>query len=72
MQGILVPAGTPHEIVALLEREIRAVIALPDVQQKMLATGIEPEGGSPSGAPTGPVVFTGKLIETVPPSAPAR
>src|ERR1700752_3162268 len=36
------------------------------------AVSSEPEGGSPSGAPPGPVVFTGKLIETVPPSAPAR
>jgi anti-sigma-K factor RskA len=38
------------------------------------AVSLEPEGGSPSGAPTGPVVYSGKLIETVPPaaSAPAR
>ena len=42
------------------------------VNQATYAVSIEPEGGSPSGAPTGPVVFTGKLIETVPPSAPAR
>jgi anti-sigma-K factor RskA len=41
------------------------------VNQATYAVSIEPEGGSPSGAPTGPVVFTGKLIETVPPSAPA-
>jgi tripartite-type tricarboxylate transporter receptor subunit TctC len=46
MQGILAPIGTPKDIVALLEREIRAAIALPDVQQKMQAAGIEPEGGS--------------------------
>jgi anti-sigma-K factor RskA len=38
------------------------------------AVSLEPEGGSKTGAPTGPVVYTGKLIETVPPaaSAPAR
>jgi anti-sigma-K factor RskA len=41
------------------------------VNQATYAVSIEPEGGSPSGAPTGPVVFTGKLIETVPPAAPA-
>jgi tripartite-type tricarboxylate transporter receptor subunit TctC len=46
MQGILVPAGTPKDIVALLEREIRAAIATPDVQQKMIAAGTEPDGGS--------------------------
>ncbi|MFL5091761.1 MAG: Bug family tripartite tricarboxylate transporter substrate binding protein [Xanthobacteraceae bacterium] len=44
MQGILVPAGTPKEIAALLEREITAIIATPDVKAKLLATGIEPEG----------------------------
>ena len=42
------------------------------VNQATYAVSIEPEGGSPSGAPTGPVVFTGKLIETVPPAATAR
>jgi anti-sigma-K factor RskA len=42
------------------------------VNQATYAVSIEPPGGSPSGAPTGPVVFTGKLIETVPPAAPGR
>lgn len=32
---------------------------------------LEPEGGSSTGSPTGPIVYTGKLIETVP-SLPAR
>jgi tripartite-type tricarboxylate transporter receptor subunit TctC len=44
MQGILVPAGTPKEIVTLLEREITGVIAMPDIKAKLLAAGIEPEG----------------------------
>jgi anti-sigma-K factor RskA len=35
------------------------------------AVSLEPEGGSRTGAPTGPVVYTGKLIETVPPGAAA-
>ncbi len=30
------------------------------------AVTVEPEGGSPTGIATGPVVFTGKLMETVP------
>jgi anti-sigma-K factor RskA len=42
------------------------------VNQAVYAVSVEPEGGSPTGAPTGPVVFSGKLIETVPPAAPAR
>jgi anti-sigma-K factor RskA len=31
------------------------------------AVSIEPVGGSPTGQPTGPVVYTGKLIQTTPP-----
>ncbi len=34
------------------------------------AVTIEPEGGSPTGVATGPIVFTGKLVETVPPATP--
>jgi anti-sigma-K factor RskA len=37
----------------------------PDViQGSTYAVTLEPEGGSPSGDPTGPVVFAGKMIET--------
>jgi anti-sigma-K factor RskA len=52
----------------------RAALAAYDpdtVNQATYAVTVEPEGGSPTGAATGPIVFTGKLIETVPP-APAR
>jgi len=38
------------------------------INQATYAVSIEPEGGSPTGQATGPIVFTGKLIETVPPS----
>jgi anti-sigma-K factor RskA len=30
------------------------------------AVSLEPSGGSPSGVPTGPVLFTGKIVESVP------
>jgi anti-sigma-K factor RskA len=40
------------------------------VNKATYAVTVEPEGGSPTAAPTGPIVFTGKLIETVPPPAP--
>jgi anti-sigma-K factor RskA len=36
------------------------------VSHATYAVTVEPEGGSPTGAATGPIVFTGKLIETVP------
>jgi anti-sigma-K factor RskA len=46
------------------------------VNKATYAVTIEPEGGSPSGAPTGSVVFSGKLVETVPqaraPAQPAK
>ncbi|MBR1222457.1 anti-sigma factor [Bradyrhizobium sp. U87765 SZCCT0131] len=35
------------------------------------AVTVEPEGGSPTGVATGPIVFTGKLVETVPAASPA-
>jgi anti-sigma-K factor RskA len=56
---------------------IRQALAAYDtdtVNRATYAVTTEPEGGSPTGLPTGPIVFTGKLIETVPPggSSPAR
>jgi anti-sigma-K factor RskA len=33
------------------------------IEDATLAVSLEPEGGSPTGAPTGPVLFTGKLIQ---------
>jgi tripartite-type tricarboxylate transporter receptor subunit TctC len=44
MQGVLVPAGTPKEIVDLLQREIAAILAMPDVRDKVLMLGFEPSG----------------------------
>lgn len=42
----------------------------PDLVSKATyAVSIEPEGGSPTGAVTGPIVYSGKLIETVPAGA---
>ena len=46
MQGVLVPAGTPKPIVDLLQSEIARVVNLPDVRDKMLAMGLEPDGMS--------------------------
>lgn len=40
------------------------------VSKATYAVTVEPEGGSPTGVATGPIVFTGKLIETVPASPP--
>jgi anti-sigma-K factor RskA len=40
------------------------------INKATYAVTVEPEGGSPTGVATGPIVFTGKLVESVPPSAP--
>jgi anti-sigma-K factor RskA len=41
------------------------------VKNATYAVTIEQAGGSPDGTPHSAPVFTGKLIETVPPAAPA-
>jgi tripartite-type tricarboxylate transporter receptor subunit TctC len=46
MQGVLVPAGTPKPIIDLLQTEIARIVNLPDVRDKMLAMGLEPDGMS--------------------------
>jgi tripartite-type tricarboxylate transporter receptor subunit TctC len=46
MQGVLVPAGTPKEIVNLLQREIAAILGAPEVKEKVAALGFEPSGMS--------------------------
>ena len=33
-----------------------------ELQRTTFAISVEPEGGSPTGQPTGPVIFTGKLV----------
>ncbi|HEY5608533.1 MAG TPA: tripartite tricarboxylate transporter substrate binding protein [Alphaproteobacteria bacterium] len=45
--GVVVPAGTPREIAAWLNREIGKVLALPDVKDRAQALGFEPVGNSP-------------------------
>jgi tripartite-type tricarboxylate transporter receptor subunit TctC len=46
MQGVLVPAGTPQPIVDLLQSEIARIVRLPDVNEKLLAQGLEASGMS--------------------------
>ena len=43
-QGVFAPAGTPKPIVDRLGREIAAIIAQPEVQQKLRNLGVEPDG----------------------------
>ncbi|MGB7256502.1 MAG: tripartite tricarboxylate transporter substrate-binding protein, partial [Pseudolabrys sp.] len=46
MQVGFVPKGTPKAVVDLLQKEIAAIVTMPDVKEKMTPLGFEPEGSS--------------------------
>jgi tripartite-type tricarboxylate transporter receptor subunit TctC len=46
--GVLVPAGTPADIVNRLNREIDLVLKTPEVKTRLNNAGLEPAGGSPA------------------------
>jgi tripartite-type tricarboxylate transporter receptor subunit TctC len=45
--AVYAPAGTPREIVALLNREVNAVLEMPELRDKLTAQGIEIVPGTP-------------------------
>jgi len=45
--GLLAPAGTPNEIIGAVQREIAAIIALPDVKERLPALGFEAVASTP-------------------------
>jgi len=45
--GAYAPAGTPHPIIERLQRELKAVVGLPDVRQKMIDQGQTPIANTP-------------------------
>ena len=44
---MLAPAGTPSEIVNKLNRELVRIVAQPEVKEKLIAIGADPETGTP-------------------------
>ena len=46
--GIVVPAGTPPDVTKHLNTEIVKVMSMPDVKERVLATGATPAGDSPA------------------------
>lgn len=46
--GIVAPKGTPEAIVQLLNKHINAILAMPDVQQNLIAAGFEILTGTPA------------------------
>jgi len=53
------------------QRQIPGNFDVATLRTASYAVSLEPSGGSPSGVPTGPVLFTGKIVESVPTAAPA-
>ncbi len=54
------------------QRPLPADFNLEMMRAASVEVSFEPTSGSPSGVPTGPVLFTGKLVESLPPSPPAK
>ena len=44
--GLFAPAGTPREIVVRLNREVNAIIAKPEIRDRLLGIGMEPSPGT--------------------------
>jgi tripartite-type tricarboxylate transporter receptor subunit TctC len=47
MQAVLVPAGTARPIVDRLYREIKAIVALPDIKERFEVLGLDPVANTP-------------------------
>ena len=45
--ALMAPASTPAEIVQRMNREVNAVLAMPDIREKLHSQYMEPIGGSP-------------------------
>jgi tripartite-type tricarboxylate transporter receptor subunit TctC len=48
-QGIVVPAGTPKEIITFLHRETVDILGLADVRERLALLGFEPVASTPEG-----------------------
>ncbi|MDX1556764.1 MAG: anti-sigma factor, partial [Xanthomonadales bacterium] len=65
----LLPPGEAPLSVGLLNDEQATELTLDEQLNQLIQPGlgmavsVEPPGGSPTGAPTGPVVFTGSILE---------
>ena len=53
------------------ERPLPANVNMDALRSATFAVSLEPAGGSPTGAPTGPVLFTGKAVDSLPASPPS-
>ena len=49
--GLYAPAGTPREVVAVIQRDAARVLAMPDLQQRLAAAGFEAPNTTPEQFP---------------------
>jgi len=47
MQGLLVPAGTPPAVVRKISSDVRGVMALPDIRQRVTDLGFDVIASTP-------------------------
>ena len=45
--GVFLPSGTPKPIVTKMNQEIRKIVEIPDVRQKLISLGADPETNTP-------------------------
>ena len=45
--GVLAPAGTPTEVISLINREIVRIVGLPEMRERLATLGFEPVGNTP-------------------------
>ena len=46
--GVMLPARAPRDIVARLHKETASIVKKPDVSEKLIALGFDPEGSTPA------------------------
>ena len=46
--GLLAPAGTPKDLVDKISQGIQQAVAVPEIQQQLLAQGAVAKGGTPA------------------------
>jgi tripartite-type tricarboxylate transporter receptor subunit TctC len=44
--GFMAPAGTPKPIIDKIQKEVAAILKIPEVREQLLGSGAEPEGGT--------------------------
>lgn len=58
------PNAAPKSLGVLEQASLSRPLPVAPTGKATLAVSLEPKGGSPTGAPTGPVVFSGALVAT--------